>query len=49
MSIPGVGEVLANRIVQGRPYATVEDLSKVEGIGPKTLEMLIKYVRIGDQ
>ncbi len=47
MSIPGVGEKTANRIIEGRPYATVEDLGKVEGIGPKTLEKLKKYVRVG--
>ena len=46
MSIPGVGEVTANRIIQGRPYANFDDLSEVEGIGPKTLEMLMKYVRL---
>lgn len=49
MSIPGVGEVTANRIIQGRPYTTVDDLSEVAGIGPKTLAMLMKYVRISDQ
>ena len=47
MGIPGVGETMANRIIEGRPYATVEDLGKVEGIGPKTLEKLKKYVRVG--
>lgn len=46
MSIPGIGEVTANRIIQGRPYTTFEDLGKVEGIGPKTLENLMKYLRI---
>ena len=48
MSIPGVGELTANRIIQGRPYAAIEDLDKVEGVGPKTLEKLKKYVQIGD-
>jgi len=49
MSLPGVGEVMANRIIQGRPYVTVDDLGKVEGIGPKKLALLMKYVRISDQ
>jgi DNA uptake protein ComE-like DNA-binding protein len=49
MSIPGVGEKMANRIIEGRPYATIDELDNVDGIGPKTLEMLMKYVRINDQ
>ena len=48
MTLPGVGEVMANHIIEGRPYVTIKDLSNVEGIGPKTLEKLMKYVRIGD-
>ena len=48
MSLPGVGEVMANRIIEGRPYATIEDLGNVEGIGPKKLEKLVEYVRIGN-
>ena len=48
MTLPGVGEVMANHIIEGRPYVTLKDLSNVEGIGPKTLEKLMKYVRIGD-
>ena len=49
MSIPGVGEVMATRIIQGRDYATIEELDKVAGIGPKKLEELKKYVRIADK
>jgi DNA uptake protein ComE-like DNA-binding protein len=33
-----VNENLARRIIAGRPYTTVDDLEKVSGIGPKTLE-----------
>ena len=49
LSIPGVGEVMANRIIQGRPYTTSDDLGKVEGIGPKTLESLRKHLRTTPQ
>lgn len=35
--ISGVGEVLAQRIVASRPYATLDDLDRVEGIGPATV------------
>ncbi|GAA5336987.1 MULTISPECIES: ComEA family DNA-binding protein [Thermus] len=45
MTLPGVGPVLAQRIVEGRPYTRVEDLLRVKGIGPATLERLRPYVR----
>ncbi len=38
MSINGIGPVLSERIIAGRPYRTVDDLLKVEGIGPKRLK-----------
>ncbi|MFQ5485764.1 MAG: helix-hairpin-helix domain-containing protein [Desulfobacterales bacterium] len=37
MSINGIGPVLSERIIVGRPYRTVDDLLKVKGIGPKRL------------
>lgn len=41
-NLPGIGEVTAERIVAYRtehgPFATVDDLTKVKGIGAKTLE-----------
>ena len=33
MKLPGVGKVLAERIVTNRPYANVDDLKRVNGIG----------------
>lgn len=45
--LPRVNEALAHRIVAGRPYATVEDLQRVSGIGPKTLELLRPRVTAG--
>ncbi len=36
-SLPGVGPVLAQRMLQGRPYAHLHDLLRVAGIGPKKL------------
>lgn len=38
--IPGVGPAMAKDIVKGRPYQTTDDLLKVKGIGPKTLEKM---------
>lgn len=47
MSLPGVGEVVANRIIGGRPYAAVDDLTKVAGIGPKSMEKIREFLGVG--
>ena len=47
MSIEGIGPVLSARIIAGRPYKTVDDLLKVEGIGPKKLENIRPYFVVG--
>jgi hypothetical protein len=45
-SIPGVGPVLARRIIAGRPYSRVDDLAEVQGIGTKRLAQIRPYVRV---
>lgn len=45
-SLPGVGPVLAGRIIAHRPYKRVEDLDAVPGIGPATLKRLRPLVRV---
>jgi len=37
-TLPGIGPDLAKAIIKGRPYQSLEDLEKVKGIGPATLE-----------
>jgi len=37
-SLPGIGPSRAQEIINNRPYATVNDLERVSGIGPKTIE-----------
>ena len=37
-ALPGIGPVIARRIVEGRPYRSVEELDRVRGIGKKRLE-----------
>lgn len=39
-TLPGVGPVTAQRILEGRPYHSVDDLLRVPGIGPARLEAL---------
>ena len=46
MLLPRVNEALARRIIAGRPYAKVDDLLKVVGIGPKTIEPLRPRVSV---
>jgi competence protein ComEA len=49
--LPGIGKVLAQRIIderKKRPFASVDELRRVSGIGPKRLEALRELVTIGD-
>jgi competence protein ComEA len=49
VQLPGVGKALAQRIVDSRrnqgPFADHQDLRRVRGIGPKTLENIRPYLR----
>ena len=46
MLLPGVGEVLAERIVEGRPYKTIDDLRRVPGVGDKVFAKLKDSLQI---
>ena len=47
MTLPRVNDNLGRRIVAGRPYGRVDNLEKVSGIGPKTLEGMRARVIVG--
>lgn len=51
MHLEGIGETLARRIVADReengPFDSIDELQRVNGIGPKTVEKLRPRVTIG--
>lgn len=50
--LPGIGEVLAQRIVDYRSdhgsFRTIQDLLQVEGIGPATFDKIEDYITVSD-
>lgn len=50
-TLPGIGEVIAQRIVDYREkngnYQTVQDIANVDGIGAKRLEAILDLITVG--
>jgi DNA uptake protein ComE-like DNA-binding protein len=46
LRLPQVGETLANRIIERRPYRRITDLLEVDGIGPSTYRALKPMLRL---
>ena len=44
--LPRIGPALAARIVEARPFSRVEEVTRVRGIGPRTLERLRPLVTV---
>lgn len=51
MELPGVGEMIADRIISYRtengPYASIDDLLNVKGVGEKKLKQLETLIKAG--
>jgi helix-hairpin-helix protein len=45
-ALPGVGPATAKKIIAGRPYASVKDLSKA-GVSAKTMDKIVSMVTVG--
>jgi prefoldin subunit 5 len=46
MQLPGVGASLAERIIAARPFASVDELQRVSGLGPRFLERMRSQVLV---
>jgi len=46
-SLPGVGPAIAQEIIKGRPYKSVDDLAKVKGLGKAKLAKIRPLVTVG--
>lgn len=47
-NLPAIGPVTAERIIEGRPYRSVNDLTRVKGIGKKTLDKIKHLIVAGE-
>jgi competence protein ComEA len=45
MRLPGIGETMANRIIEKRPYTNPADLTRVNGIGKATLAKIQPFLK----
>lgn len=51
MELPGIGEIIADRIIiyrtENGPFQTIDDLMNVDGIGLKKIQQLESLIRAG--
>lgn len=46
MKLPGIGEILARKIIENRPYKDIEELINIDGIGEKKMESLRRRIKL---
>lgn len=46
--VPGLGPALANKIIDNRPYASIWELMKIEGLGRQRVNSLAPYITTED-
>ena len=44
-SVPGIGPTRAAQIIASRPYTSVDELERLDGIGPKQVESLRPFLK----
>ena len=45
-SLPGIGQSMARRITEARPFTSLEDLRQISGVGPALLEQIEPLTRL---
>ena len=45
-TLPGIGPSYAKKIIEGRPYSTIEEIKNIKGIGTSTYEKLKDLITI---
>jgi competence protein ComEC len=45
-TLPGIGRVMAARIIEGRPYRSIDDLSAIPSLGKKRIEQIRPFVTV---
>ena len=46
MTLPGIGEKLADKIIDSRPYFNIKELVKVNGISDRTILNIYEYIEV---
>lgn len=44
IAVKGIGEVMVDAIIAGRPWESLDDLTSIDGIGTKSLEALKEQI-----
>lgn len=44
IAVKGIGTVMADAIIAGRPWESIDDLTSIDGVGAKSLEALREQV-----